>query len=60
MFQFFELGNKFIVTFLFLELGSRKVGHEDGLVKTVLRCILQVPQFVPIEERFDLSVLVCG
>jgi hypothetical protein len=42
------------------EVGSRLTGRQENLVKTTLRCVLQVPQFVPVDQRFDLCVLSLG
>ncbi|XP_014680191.1 PREDICTED: wings apart-like protein homolog, partial [Priapulus caudatus] len=39
------------------EVGSIKVGQQTGLIKTLLLCVLQVPQYVPTDKRFDLLVL---
>ena len=42
----------------FPEYGCRAVGQQSGIITTLLRCILQVPQYIAIEQRFDLLVLV--
>ena len=38
--------------------GSTRVGQTEGVITTVLACILRVPQYVPVSERFDILVLV--
>lgn len=35
-----------------------KIGEQEGLMYTVLQCVLQLPQFIPKDQRFDLLVLV--
>ncbi|PIK34605.1 putative wings apart-like protein-like [Apostichopus japonicus] len=42
------------------EWGSMKIGEQDGLMFTVLQCVLQLPQFIPKDQRFDLLVLSLG
>jgi len=42
------------------ELGSSKTGQQEDLVQTVLKTILHLPQFVPVEQRFDILVLGLG
>lgn len=44
--------------FLFTEWGSTKTGEQDGLIGTAMNCVLQVPKFLPQEQRFDIRVLV--
>ena len=41
------------------ELGCQEIGLQEGLLETVLLCILQSPQYVPTDLRFDFFVLVC-
>lgn len=43
---------------MFAEWGSTKTGEQDGLIGTALNCVLQVPKFLPQEQRFDIRVLV--
>lgn len=43
---------------LFAEWGSTKTGEQDGLIGTAMNCVLQVPKFLPQEQRFDIRVLV--
>ncbi|XP_035668731.1 wings apart-like protein homolog [Branchiostoma floridae] len=42
------------------EWGSTKVGEQPGLLKTALLCVLQAPQYLPAEQRFDMHVLGLG
>lgn len=42
------------------EMGCKEIGLQEGLLETVLLCILQSPQYVPIDLRFDLFVLSLG
>lgn len=42
------------------EWGSMKIGEQEGLMFTVLQCVLQLPQFLPKDQRFDLLVLSLG
>ena len=42
----------------FPEIGSCIVGQQENLVRAVLTCITQIPQYVPADQRFDLLVLV--
>uniref|UniRef100_A0A1W7RBJ4 Wings apart-like protein homolog n=1 Tax=Agkistrodon contortrix contortrix TaxID=8713 RepID=A0A1W7RBJ4_AGKCO len=42
------------------EWGSTKTGEQDGLIGTALNCVLQVPKFLPQEQRFDIRVLGLG
>lgn len=42
----------------FTEWGSTKTGEQDGLIGTAMNCVLQVPKFLPQEQRFDIRVLV--
>lgn len=44
--------------FLFTEWGSTKTGEQEGLIGTAMNCVLQVPKFLPQEQRFDIRVLV--
>ncbi|KAL0616059.1 Wings apart-like protein-like protein [Plecturocebus cupreus] len=39
------------------EWGSTKTGEQDGLIGTALNCVLQVPKYLPQEQRFDIRVL---
>ena len=47
-----------IFVFSVSEMGCKEIGLQEGLLETVLLCILQSPQYVPIDLRFDLFVLV--
>ncbi|KAG8551872.1 hypothetical protein GDO81_004317 [Engystomops pustulosus] len=42
------------------EWGSTKTGEQDNLISTALNCVLQVPKFLPQEQRFDIRVLGLG
>ncbi|XP_029465174.1 wings apart-like protein homolog isoform X2 [Rhinatrema bivittatum] len=42
------------------EWGSTKTGEQDNLISTALNCVLQVPQYLPQEQRFDIRVLGLG
>nr|DBA15366.1 TPA: hypothetical protein GDO54_004591 [Pyxicephalus adspersus] len=42
------------------EWGSTKTGEQDNLISTALNCVLQVPRFLPQEQRFDIRVLGLG
>ncbi|EHA98918.1 Wings apart-like protein-like protein [Heterocephalus glaber] len=42
------------------EWGSTKTGEQDGLIGTAMNCVLQVPKYLPQEQRFDLRVLGLG
>nr|XP_009911221.1 PREDICTED: wings apart-like protein homolog [Haliaeetus albicilla] len=42
------------------EWGSTKTGEQDGLIGTAMNCVLQVPKFLPQEQRFDIRVLGLG
>lgn len=44
--------------FLSTEWGSTKTGEQDQLIVTALNCVLQVPRYIPQEQRFDVRVLV--
>ena len=44
--------------FSILEWGSTKTGEQDGLIGTAMNCVLQVPKYLPQEQRFDIRVLV--
>ena len=35
-----------------------KVGEQDGLMATTLQCVLQMPQYICKDQRFDVLVLV--
>ncbi|CAB4030010.1 wings apart homolog [Paramuricea clavata] len=39
---------------------SETIGQQDRLISTLLLCVLQVPQFVSMEEQFDILVLALG
>ncbi|XP_076329388.1 wings apart-like protein homolog isoform X2 [Tachypleus tridentatus] len=41
-------------------LGCQLVGSHPGLLDCALLCILQMPQYMPLEQRFDLLVLSLG
>uniref|UniRef100_A0A8C6E752 Wings apart-like protein homolog n=1 Tax=Moschus moschiferus TaxID=68415 RepID=A0A8C6E752_MOSMO len=40
--------------------GSTKAGEQDGLIGTAMNCVLQVPKYLPPEQRFDIRVLGLG
>lgn len=42
------------------DVGCAKIGQKDGLIKTILTCILRLPRFLPNAERFDVLVLGLG
>ncbi|XP_030060849.1 wings apart-like protein homolog [Microcaecilia unicolor] len=42
------------------EWGSTKAGEQDNLISTSLSCVLQVPRYLPQEQRFDIRVLGLG
>uniref|UniRef100_A0A4W3GH01 Wings apart-like protein homolog n=1 Tax=Callorhinchus milii TaxID=7868 RepID=A0A4W3GH01_CALMI len=42
------------------EWGSTKTGEQDSLISTTMNCVLQVPQYIPQEQRFDIRVLGLG
>uniref|UniRef100_A0A8C5PYJ7 Wings apart-like protein homolog n=1 Tax=Leptobrachium leishanense TaxID=445787 RepID=A0A8C5PYJ7_9ANUR len=42
------------------EWGSTKTGEQYNLISTALNCVLQVPRFLPQEQRFDIRVLGLG
>ncbi|KAM4636749.1 wings apart-like protein homolog isoform 2-T2 [Discoglossus pictus] len=42
------------------EWGSTKTGEQEDLISTALNCVLQVPKFLPQEQRFDIRVLGLG
>ncbi|XP_071953094.1 wings apart-like protein homolog [Antedon mediterranea] len=42
------------------EWGCIKVGGQDEMIKTILLCVLQIPQHIPTDQRFDLLVLGLG
>ena len=46
------------ILLLFSETGCQELGLQPALLETVLLCILQSPQYVPVDLRFDLFVLV--
>lgn len=46
--------------FAVVEWGSTKTGEQDGLIGTAMNCVLQVPKYLPQEQRFDIRVLVSG
>lgn len=39
--------------------GSRVIGSRPGVIESSLHVLLQVPQYIPKEEKFDLMLLVC-
>lgn len=41
-------------------LGSQLVGSQYGLLDCALSCILQLPHYMPLEQKFDLLVLSLG
>ncbi|XP_069124106.1 wings apart-like protein homolog isoform X2 [Argopecten irradians] len=42
------------------EFGSTKTGEQSDFINVVLACILQTPQHVPVDMRFDILVLSLG
>ncbi|XP_052010114.1 wings apart-like protein homolog isoform X2 [Xyrauchen texanus] len=42
------------------EWGSTKTGEQDRLMLTALDCVLNVPRYLPQEQRFDIRVLGLG
>lgn len=42
------------------EWGSTKTGEQEGLIGTAMNCVLQVPKYLPQEQRFDIRVLGLG
>ncbi|XP_033732446.1 wings apart-like protein homolog isoform X2 [Pecten maximus] len=42
------------------EFGSTKTGEQADFINVVLACILQTPQHVPVDMRFDILVLSLG
>ncbi|KAL4240551.1 hypothetical protein ACF0H5_001343 [Mactra antiquata] len=42
------------------DTGCQKIGSQGPVLETVLLCILQAPQYVTIDLRFDLYVLSLG
>ncbi|XP_041362493.1 LOW QUALITY PROTEIN: wings apart-like protein homolog [Gigantopelta aegis] len=42
------------------ELGSTKVGEQDGLLDIIVVCLLTMPKYVPLEHCFDMYVLGLG
>lgn len=42
------------------EWGSTKTGEQENLIVTALNCVLNVPQYFPQEQRFDIRVLGLG
>lgn len=42
------------------EWGSTKTGEQDNLIGTAMNCVLQVPKYLPQEQRFDIRVLGLG
>nr|XP_054773584.1 wings apart-like protein homolog [Lytechinus pictus] len=42
------------------EWGSMKVGEQEGLMLTTLQCVLQMPQYICKDQRFDVLVLSLG
>ena len=40
------------------DMGSSQTGRQEGVIRTMLACVLSVPQYVPSTQRFDLLVLV--
>ncbi|XP_030603868.1 wings apart-like protein homolog isoform X2 [Archocentrus centrarchus] len=42
------------------EWGSTKTGEQEQLIVTALNCVLQVPRYIPQEQRFDVRVLGLG
>lgn len=41
-------------------MGSTRLGQTEGLIPTILMCVLRVPQYIPARERFDILVLGIG
>ncbi|KAL3877828.1 hypothetical protein ACJMK2_035472 [Sinanodonta woodiana] len=42
------------------EFGCTRVGEQSELLDTIFLCILQSPQYVPVDLRFDMLVLGLG
>ncbi|XP_033108230.1 wings apart-like protein homolog [Anneissia japonica] len=42
------------------EWGCIKVGGQEGMIKTILLCVMQIPQHIPADQRFDLLLLGLG
>ncbi|EHB05497.1 Wings apart-like protein-like protein [Heterocephalus glaber] len=42
------------------EWSSTKTGEQDGLIGTAVNCVLEVPKYLPQEQRSDLRVLGLG
>ncbi|KAJ8318117.1 hypothetical protein KUTeg_003208 [Tegillarca granosa] len=42
----------------FAEFACQKVGEQNVFIDTTLVCILQTPQYVPLDFRFDILVLL--
>lgn len=50
------LNNK---SFIFLSaIGSQLIGSRGGIVETSLHLLLQVPNYIPEQKKFELGVLV--
>lgn len=41
-----------------IEFACTKVGEQDDFINTVLTAILQTPQYVPQDLRYDILILV--
>lgn len=44
--------------FVFSALGSQLIGVKPGLIETSLHLLLQVPNYIPEQKKFELGVLV--
>ena len=50
---------QFCFAFYTVDAASAEVGQFDGMLSTLLTCVLRSPQDVQINQRFDLIILVC-
>lgn len=41
-----------------LALGSQLIGAKPGIIETSLHLLLQVPNYIPDQKKFELGVLV--
>lgn len=41
-----------------LAIGSQLVGSRSGIIETSLHLLLQVPNYIPEQKKFELGVLV--
>lgn len=47
-----------IISFFQTALGSQLIGVKPGIVETSLHLLLQVPNYIPEQKKFELGVLV--